>query len=128
MDFKIIVVLIAVLILALMLTLVWYSIHLNNTQGTIYPPTKNPCPDAWLMDASGNCVLPMKANLGNLNPASYSAIPGFIPANADGNRRPAVNFSDPAWSASGMTPTCAQKLWANSNGIVWDTISNYNQC
>jgi hypothetical protein len=112
-------------VLALMLTLVWYSIHLNNSMGVVYPPTKNPCPDTWIADASGNCIIPTMSNIGNLSPAAYQSIPGYL---VNPNGKAVINFNDIAWASTGMTPTCSQKLWANSNNVIWDTVSNYNQC
>jgi hypothetical protein len=32
------------------------------------------------------------------------------------------------WTKNGMTAKCAQKMWANKYNILWDGVSNYNQC
>ena len=34
-----------------------------------------------------------------------------------------IDFSNNAWSG-----VCDKKTWANTNNIVWDGISNYNNC
>jgi len=41
-----------------------------------------------------------------------------------------VDFTDVRWSTynGGKSRSCALKAWANKNGVIWDGISNYNQC
>lgn len=124
--FKIIVLVIALTLLIIILTLVGILINKTNHLGSVYPPTINHCPDNWLIDSSANCIIPSNGNLGTLSPANYTSIPGYY-FDASNNIS-MINFSDPGWLANGMTAYCNQKLWANTNNIVWDTISNYNQC
>ena len=61
-------------ILTLVIAILIFSILLIYTgvqmakQKTIYPPIINNCPDAWTVDASGNCIIPQdpKSNIGTL--------------------------------------------------------------
>jgi len=124
--FKIIVVVVAVVMLIVILTLVAFLINSTNHEGTVYPPTVTQCPDNWVVDGSSNCIIPTSGNLGTLTPDKYSTISGYF-VNAI-TQKPTINFADAAWSANGMTSQCNKRLWANTYNIVWDTISNYNQC
>jgi hypothetical protein len=125
--FKIIVVSVAIFLLIVILTSIGFLINKSNRVSSIYPPTTNQCPDNWMVDGSSNCIIPTNnINLGNLNPSDYSSIPGYFQNGTTGASK--INFSDPSWANNGMTSQCNQKLWANTHGIVWDTISNYNQC
>jgi hypothetical protein len=127
MYFKVIVVVIALVILILYLTIIGTQITYANST-SVYPPIKNQCPDNWNMDASGNCMIPSsdsglcgnvpKCNFSGTNPKTYG-----IPSSGD-----RINFEDTAWVQSGTTARCTQKAWANSLGIHWDTVTNYNQC
>jgi hypothetical protein len=120
--FKIIVVVVALLLLITILTVIGFLINTSNHIGTVYPPTLNQCPDGWLTDGSNNCIIPKNINLGTLT--DYSGVKGYYKKNdVEG-----INFSDSLWFGNGMTAECNKRLWANTNGIVWDTITNYNQC
>lgn len=136
MDFfKIIVVLVALLLLITILTIIGFLINTSNHVGTVYPPTINSCPDGWLKDTrtkttnsiSGakfsGCIIPKNnVNLGTLT--NYPNIRGYYKIDdVEG-----INFDDSLWFGNGMTAECNKKMWANTNGIVWDTITNYNQC
>jgi hypothetical protein len=124
--FKIIVVVVAVVMLILILTLVAFLINSTNHEGTVYPPTITQCPDNWMVDGTSKCIIPASGNLGTLTPDKYSTVPGYFFNNT--TQKNTINFSHPAWSAKGMTSQCNKRLWANTYNIVWDTISNYNQC
>jgi len=39
-----------------------------------------------------------------------------------------IQFSDNGWTAGGKSSICTQKSWANTYGVVWDGVSNYNGC
>jgi hypothetical protein len=127
MYFKVIVVVIALVILILYLTIIGTQISYANSR-SIYPPIKNQCPDNWRMDASGNCMIPSpgsglcgnitNCNFGSTKPQTYGILGG-------GDR---INFADTAWVQNGSSAQCSQRSWANSLGIHWDTVTNYNQC
>jgi len=38
-----------------------------------------------------------------------------------------IDFNDKGWMMKG-TEICSKKQWANTNGIVWDGVTNYNDC
>jgi hypothetical protein len=122
--FKVIVVVIALILLIVILTLIGILINTSNHIGSVYPPIINQCPDGWMTDGSNNCIIPKSNNLGTLK--NYSSVPGYSLNDTTGFEE--INFSDPGWSGNGMTSQCNKRLWSNTNGIVWDTISNYNQC
>jgi len=124
MEFKIIVVLVAVALFIIILTGIGILINTANHIGTVYPPIINQCPDGWMTDGSSNCIIPSNVNLGTLS--NFSKVPGYFVNNSTGAQE--INFSDRGWSVGGITSQCNKRLWANSNSIVWDTISNYNQC
>lgn len=136
--FHFIVILIAIILLILILVGVSYIIKTTNAIGTVYPPVANQCPDQWIADGTAtietsNCIIPdmsynlvPMANLGTLQYSSYATIAGYFTNPTTGFNE--INFVDAGWSAKGTSSICAQKNWANQNGIVWDTVSNYNQC
>ena len=122
--FKVIVIVVALLLLIVILTTVGILINTSNHASTVYPPTQNQCPDGWLTDGSSNCIIPANINLGSLT--NYSNISGYFKNSATNAEE--INFSDDGWTGNGRTTQCNKRLWANTHGIVWDTISNYNQC
>jgi len=127
MYFKIVVVVIALVILILYLTIIGTQITYANNNSA-FPPIKNQCPDNWIMDSSGYCMIPSsdsglcgkvsKCNFNGTNPNTYGI-------SKSGDR---INFEDTAWVQSGTSSRCTQRSWANSLGIQWDTVTNYNQC
>jgi hypothetical protein len=120
--FKIIVVLVAFFILIVVLTLVGFLIQTADGN-SIYPPTVNQCPNQWMTDGSSNCIIPVSHNVGTMT--DFSKTPGFF-INEKGDK--VINFADNSWSSNGVSPQCNKRLWSNTNNIIWDTISNYNQC
>uniref|UniRef100_A0A6C0I3E1 CPW-WPC domain-containing protein n=1 Tax=viral metagenome TaxID=1070528 RepID=A0A6C0I3E1_9ZZZZ len=119
---------ISVGILILTLTYIGIGMATFNRKVTAFPPVQNKCPDYWRLrsDVSGTfCIIPAKgsSNLGNLNPANLSSVntPGFQPDNT-------INFSDDGWYLRGVNSICTQRNWANQYNIVWDGVTNYNDC
>jgi len=136
MDFfYLITIAIAIVILTIVLVGVWYVIKTTNAKGTIFPNVVNQCPDLWLVDnTTGNCIIPdvsfnattTSPNLGILTQSTYSLIPGYAVSSLGYNE---INFSDAGWASQSVSSaTCAKKTWASVNGVVWDTVTNYNQC
>jgi len=128
MDFKLIVVLIALFVLIIILTWVATTIQ-TGLKSAVYPPVLNPCPDNWVADSSGNCLIPtaqggQRVNVGNVvdfaqtNPTTF----GYDPSHRW------IDFSNPGWASGGTSAQCGQRAWARANEIHWDTITNYNQC
>jgi len=144
--FYIVVLTVAICLLIAILSYIGVKMTNKSSNVSIYPPTALPCPDYWseTTDASGNsvCVIPPYVAAGSAGPIPsntgkiYDATSGSITLNS---AKPAVpgysikngnliNFSDPGWSNSGKSGTCAKKQWANSNMIQWDGVSNYGNC
>jgi hypothetical protein len=104
----------------------------RNTKAAAYPGQRNQCPDFWTGDALGNCFFPttssfvdktVKINAGNLTALAMNA--NTAPYSKDGK---SFNVNDPHWASGGQSTVCAQRNWAILNRIVWDGVSNYNQC
>jgi hypothetical protein len=152
--FYIIVTVIAIVFLILILTVIGILMRYQN-KSTVFPPVANDCPDFWTIALDGTkCKIPgdTQKNVGSLydgttlkiktvtndSAGSYS-FPTYIPSPATngttdpltGNQITApntINFKDSFWSSQGKTAVCAQKQWADSWGITWDGITNYNSC
>ena len=122
-------VVLSVAIILLIIILAYIGVYgMNEKSKSAFPPVKYDCPDYWQTNGDGECVIPTSGpnmgafnNIADLIPTIQN-IPGIDPINTD-----TINFEHAGWSASGSS-RCAQKKWANDNGIVWDTVSNYNQC
>ena len=100
-------------------------------ESTVYPPGALNCPDYWVesTNAAGDilCMADMsnRTNVGDLS----------------GNDA-TLNFSEDGWDVSGgvldygsddlsfpgYSITCKRRKWANTYGVQWDGISNYNGC
>lgn len=122
--FKIVLV-VAFVALIITLTIVGYLMS-QSTSGVRFPPVAAKCPDYWKAGSgSGICSIP----------ASYDNNVGSIFNNFDafGKNTPGISgqtnidFSDSGWSKNGSA-ICGQKTWANTYGIQWDGVSNYNSC
>jgi len=137
--FYIIVVAIAFIILILLLTFIGIMLQ-SQYKNTPFPPTSNTCPDGWLHDGSGCKIPDPSGNLSYQNTgimdARYiidSCLNNVMPfVKCYGVRQDPSNcYIEPSgvnWLSFGTTATCAQKNWANSYNILWDGVSNYNQC
>lgn len=120
----------SVAIILLIIILAYIGVYgMNEKSKSAFPPVKYDCPDYWQKNEYGECLIPTSGpNMGAFepnyqgDPPAKENIPGI-----NENNKEAINFEHPDWSASGSS-RCAQKKWANDNGIVWDTVSNYNQC
>jgi len=114
----------SVAIILLIVILAYIGIYgMNDKSKSAFPPVKYDCPDHWQKNDNNECVIPIsEPNMGAFDNGDPSPdIPGV---NGDTT---AINFEDPGWSANGSS-RCSHKKWANDNSIVWDTVSNYNQC
>lgn len=118
----------SVAIILLIIILAYIGVYgMNEKSKSAFPPVKYDCPDYWQKNEYGECLIPTSGpNMGAFNNTSdliptQQNIPGINTSNN------AIDFESTAWSASGSS-RCAHKKWANDNGIVWDTVSNYNQC
>jgi len=144
---------IAIAIIMLILLLAYIGTRMTGDRpesDTIFPPVKNTCPDLWKADASGKCIIPTdssgafdeKQNVGTvaslLGSATYdttcltngTCVPGYTASTGSGTSSvPAtIDFNEESWGGQGMSSDCAKSTWVNTNAILWDGVSNYNQC
>ena len=109
----------------LVIALIGLGILLQNQDAaTEFPPKQNQCPDHWTVSGEyckwGNNN---NFNLGDLSTndtsgAIYSISGDYVEHSAD---KSGIKFKS-------NVLRCDKKKWANSNGIIWDGVSNYNQC
>jgi len=122
----------------------------ENNVSSVFPSIKNPCPDYWVLDETGNCVQPTTGI--NIGITSNVIIPNFV-GNVDLNSN--IPFANVVYSNITITPApttfsifssynsivpnikmgdsemnvrCQLKKWASQRNIEWDGITNYNQC
>ena len=146
-PYYIIVSVIALIFLLLLLGFMWFLMYYRSQNSdTTFPPNVNNCPDYWLTDNNGNCLVPaynangLQTNTGllytqnsnnkialntKLSPDGKASAPGFTVIDNSGNSF--INFKN-GWTSLAGGSTCAQRAWANSYNIVWDGITNYNSC
>ena len=124
-TFYLIVLSIAVVLLIIILTIVGLMMR-SNAQTEVFPPILNTCPDLWSIDGSGNCTIVNDKNRGSyMVTNTYGA--NDAPGHVQGSNT--INFEDPKWSGfKGKTAICAKRDWANTYGITWDGVANYNSC
>jgi hypothetical protein len=103
---------IATIVLILILVLAGFLMQRQGLE-TIYPPNSNNCPDYW------------ETNIRNLGILPSKLLKDSAPYSLDGT---SFDPNDIKWSSGGMSILCAQKGWTNSNNVIWDGKSNYNQC
>ena len=121
-TFYVIVLVVAVIMLVIVLAIFGVMMQHQNNQ-TVYPPTSNRCPDYWTYE-NGVCSKPSSSI--NVGIYSTKTLDGSLPPYSSNG----TTF-DPAnnqWSLSGKSVVCAQRDWATQSGIVWDGVSNYNNC
>jgi hypothetical protein len=123
MDFFYTIVLVVAVIFLILVLVVMGVMMQSQNNNTIYPPTMNRCPDYWTDDSTG-CTMPLnQSNVGDyLNGTTFSTDAAPY---ASGNT---FDPSNAAWSSSGKTAICAKRDWAIQHNIVWDGVSNYNNC
>ena len=135
--FYFIVIAVAVILLIIMLTYIGTRMVSNQKTGntsSVFPPVKNNCPDLWKSNMIGNtvtCKIPAStgSNVGDLYTNDKGDEVNFNIGTVLGTGPDkAVAFSIDNANTMGMSGDCAKKKWANTHGILWDGISNYNQC
>jgi len=129
-TFYIIVLSIAVIILILILT--FLGINMANKKNSVatFPPVANTCPDFWnIATDNKSCLVQSSGKNMSAVTLTSSNVPAGYSTSSSGKTIPAqIDFTDPGWSAGGKSATCAQKAWAQTNGITWDGVTNYNRC
>jgi hypothetical protein len=123
---------IAAVLLILILTYVGLLIS-KSKDNVEFPPRKTDCPDYWRREGLV-CKIPLttEVNIGSLYNGTTIAANRVTSADkfrgAYNSTDKTINFDHTSWASTGLSKTCAQKNWANQNGIVWDGVSNYNGC
>jgi hypothetical protein len=143
---------IAIVLLILILT--YFGLNLSKNTAAVFPPTKNYCPDNWTTSTDGNlCAIPSITPAGDT--LDGKALPNYyntgllISGNATtaysyntttvlntkitpgyDSEKKAIDFNHAGWGTllQGQSTICALKNWANTNGIMWDGVSNYTGC
>ena len=135
--FYFVVIVVAIILLIIMLAYIGTRMAGDSRSGggsSVFPPVKNTCPDLWESTISGNmvsCKIPASSgsNVGDLYTNGQSDALNFDIGTVSGpiaNRT--VTFSANTENTLGTSGDCAKKKWATTHGILWDGISNYNQC
>lgn len=123
-------VIITIAIIALIVTLTYIGIILKYGENqAVYPPTSMTCPDYWDINQDGSCMIPKdgEKNVGSLYEGGLlnNAVIGNTPGIDQDSS--IINFTHADWKASG-TEVCSKREWASKHGVVWDGVSNYNDC
>ena len=117
---------IAVAAVVLLITLIFIGILMTsgNKTAKLYPPLANSCPDYWLSDASGNCIVPTTKNVKNTPNISITS------GNTRGYDSEAgtIDFKSAGWTQGTTSAICGQQKWCNTMGVTWDGVDNYNAC
>jgi len=140
MDFYTIVLIIAIILLIIILTVVGLMLtKVGNSD--VFPTFKNPCPDGWSQigdkcTCDATCYNKPKIYEinGSVSPSSTSYVNYYYTTGID----PILDISKSLTSLSidisrntlsnNWKTDCDKTLWAKANGIIWDGISNNNQC
>jgi hypothetical protein len=104
----------------------------------VYPPMQNACPDYWdISGTSGFCGFPAQGQKNRGDIAVLEADKNKIDSGVswystlDVKDGKWINFGDPnRWSAlyPSLNTVCAKKRWAENNGVVFDSVTNYSGC
>ena len=127
-----IVLIVAIIVLIIILAYIGMQISSNVGQDTPYPPQHGHCPDYWESIERNNknvCQIPPvndedpHPNLGSIYENGKSTLttnstPGYDDLSNT------IDFDDKKW----YTGPCMKKKWVNQFSIIWDGVSNYNDC
>jgi hypothetical protein len=101
-------------------------------ENTLFPAQVNQCPDFWESDSKGNCFFPKTKSFTDetklINTGTLTCLEkksSFAPFSNNGL---SFNVNDIRWMSGGKSAVCSQRDWALTHKIMWDGVSNYNQC
>jgi hypothetical protein len=115
-----------VAVVLLILTLTYIGVKIVYKKDTaVFPPVVSTCPDYWTQTADQGCIIPGAGGKNLPNSTIAANTPGIYIDPVTGNQ--SIKFTDPKWSKTALSTTCAQQAWANTYGITWDGVTNYNQ-
>jgi len=156
-SFYLTITIVAAVILILSLTYVGVLLY-STKSTVAFPPTQSKCPDYWEIDSTtGKCKVPTSTNVKNASGLSFNSSPGIIrqldigtsgtytydirsvidnttaasPANTAYSL---MDVSEANWNnltiggVNAGNALCNKARWARGANIVWDGISNTNQC
>ena len=137
-SFYTIVTIIAIVLLIIALTIIGLSIK-NNVRTNKFPDYQYTCPDFWTLGSDNKTCTAPNINATNVNnPQVYkdARIPNInslspkrdkniygVELNGNGDRIKSINISSDVWS-----DVCSKVKWSNTNKILWDGITQNNQC
>jgi len=126
-----IVVIIALIILIGSLSVIGVMLT-SGSNKKAFPEFQDTCPDYWTLAATDNTHIcyPPKSGVNTPNDAAYA---GDKPTISHAGVTTVKNGAK--WSVekldlkpSNWTSICDKSSWANANGLVWDGVSNTNEC
>ena len=92
-----------------------------------FPEFQNTCPDYWTLD--GTICKPPISKINVPNSAAFAgSSPSVAHAGVVINQGPPPSITSLDLTTSNWTSICDKSSWAKMNGIVWDGVSNTNQC
>lgn len=138
----------------LILSLTYVGVLLYSTKSTIaFPPTQSKCPDYWQIDStSGKCKVPASATETNASGLNFNSSAPTSQLDTTGTgythdissvidnsittptAYSLMDVSDANWNSltiggvNAGNALCNKARWARATNIVWDGISNTNQC
>jgi len=133
-TFYLTVLIVATIILIIILIFIGILLSKGNTN-LAFPPNYGICPDYWKYNIDQKkCIIPQNIpgaiNLGNMYNETTKTLndnilnsPGYSYDVSNGLITQYIDFSNNNWGG-----ICNQKKWTNTNNIVWDGVSNYNNC
>jgi hypothetical protein len=138
-TFRIIVLSIAAIVLILLLVFIGILLSKGKTD-VAWPPTNNTCPDYWLVTEDGSgCKIPGNLGANSLNVGTmYGNLPSDLPGHGQPLSTTFINYNNPkayVEDPSGdlidlqkFSGVCQQQCWSKQFNVVWDGVSNYNNC
>lgn len=138
--FRIIVLTVAIIVLIILLILIGLLLNKGNTNQA-WPPSYNTCPNYWMISEDGsNCMIPANLGANSLNTGKiYGNLPANLPSEGSALTTRFVKYNNPMAYVADPTGgdyialdkfkgVCEKKCWSNKFDIVWDGVSNYNNC
>ena len=119
-----------VAVILLILALVGLGILLQNQDsGKVFPPNQSTCPDAWdvSMSVSGELFCTMDISGKNNGDLSFNEI-GTQDYSNNYIKKTSLNGTKVYIKFKPEVLVCDKRKWANTHGVIWDGVSNYNQC
>lgn len=124
-----------VIVIALVIligVLVFLAMQIEDSQEEkAFPPIQSGCPDYW--DQNGTiCDIPPYGtdhpNTGQIRDGGTLLLSSSNTPGLDLTSNPvSIDMASGAWSST-KTSICGKKDWANTYGLEWDGVSNYNNC